>query len=150
MADGPGAVTALFHDPAGLAMDAAGNVYVADNWNHTIRKLSPAGIVSTLAGQAGQFGSADATGTNATFNNPTGIVLAPTGLLYVTDTGNDTIRSVSVGGVVATVAGLAGQNGATNGSGLMARFDSPLGIAADQAGSCALRGRQPAIISFAK
>ena len=132
--DGPVA-TALFGDPTGLEIDAAGNLYIADNANHTIRKLSPSGIVSTFAGQAGQPGSADATGTNASFNSPSGIVLAPNGLLYVTDTGNDTIRCVTTNGAVTTLAGLAGQSGATNATGSAARFNSPLGMAVDQAGT---------------
>jgi len=132
-ADGP-ATNALFSDPTGLAIDAAGNVFVADNQNHTIRKLSTAGLVSTLAGRPGQSGSADGIGTNAFFNNPSGIVLAPNGLLYVTDTGNHTIRSVSLNGAVNKLAGVAGQSGATNGAGNQALFNTPLGIAVDQAG----------------
>ncbi|HZQ47448.1 MAG TPA: hypothetical protein VFC07_10580, partial [Verrucomicrobiae bacterium] len=67
-ADGP-ANHALFNDPTGLAIDASGNVYVADNANHTLRKLSPSGMVATLAGRVGQPGSANGTGTNAFFNN---------------------------------------------------------------------------------
>jgi NHL repeat len=133
-ADGP-AASALFGDPTGLALDAAGNIYVADNQNNTIRKLSAAGQVTTLAGRAGQMGSADGTGTNASFNSPSGIILAPNGYLYVTDTGNNTIRAISTGGVVTTLAGLAGQVGATNADGSLARFSSPLGLAVDADGT---------------
>jgi hypothetical protein len=132
--DGPAAY-ALFHDPTGLAMDASGNVYVADNQNHTLRKLSPAGLVTTLAGHTGQSGSANGTGTNAYFCNPSGIALAASGTLYVSDTGNNTIRSVSASGVVTTLAGLAGQSGTTNGAGNLARFNGPLGIAVDHGGT---------------
>lgn len=131
--DGPAAV-ALFNDPAGLAIDAGGNVYVADNANHAIRKLSSSGIVTTIAGRASQAGSANGSGTNAFFNNPSGIALASNGALYVSDTGNNTIRSVSTNGVVATLAGFAGQSGTTNGTGTLARFNAPLGIAVDNAG----------------
>ena len=132
-ADGPVA-QALFSDPTGLAIDANVNIYVADNQNHTLRKLSAAGIVSTLAGRVGQPGSKDATGTNATFYNPSGLILAPDGRLCVTDTGNHTVRCVTTNGIVTTLAGLAEQAGATNGTGNVARFNSPLGIAADLAG----------------
>ncbi|HZV34041.1 MAG TPA: hypothetical protein VFB72_05645, partial [Verrucomicrobiae bacterium] len=126
--------TALFSDPAGLAMDAAGNVYIADNQNHAIRKLSTNGIVSTFAGKLGITASADGTGTNASFNNPSGIAIAPNGTLYVTDTGNNTIRSITTNAVVTTLAGLAGQTGTTNATGNLARFSSPLGIAIDDSG----------------
>lgn len=126
--------TALFSDPTGLAMDTAGNVYIADNQNHAIRKLSTNGIVSTLAGKFGISGSADGTGTNASFNNPSGIAIASNGTLYVTDTGNNTIRCITANGVVTTLAGLAGQTGTTNASGSLARFSSPLGIAIDASG----------------
>jgi sugar lactone lactonase YvrE len=131
--DGP-AASALFGDPTGLAMDATGNIYIADNANNTIRKLSADGQVTTIAGLAGQAGSADGSGANALFNSPSGIVLAPNGYLYVTDTGNDTIRSVSTSGVVTTIAGSPGQLGTTNAVGSLARFSSPLGIAVDATG----------------
>ena len=131
--NGPGAV-ALFSDPTGLTMDAAGNLYIVDNADHTLRKLTPTGILSTIAGQAGQPGSVNATGTNASFNSPSGIVLAPNGLLYMTDTGNNTVRSISTNGVVNLLAGSVGQAGATNAAGTLAKFNSPLGIAVDQSG----------------
>ncbi len=131
--DGP-AATALFGDPTGLALDAGGNIYIADNQDHTIRFLSAAGVVSTLAGRAGQPGTADGTGTNAYFNSPTGIVLAPNGLLYVTDTGNNTIRCVTTSGVVTTLVGPPGEYGITNANGSSAPFNSPLGIAVDSSG----------------
>lgn len=126
--------TALFSDPTGLAMDATGNVYIADNQNHAIRKLSTNGIVSTFAGKLGIAGGADGTGTNASFNNPSGIAIAPNGTLYVTDTGNNTIRSITTNAVVTTLAGLAGQIGTTNATGSLARFSSPLGIAINPSG----------------
>jgi hypothetical protein len=131
--DGP-ATNALFSDPTGLALDFAGNIYVSDNADHTIRKLSPAGMVSTLAGRPGQPGSADGVGTNASFNNPSGIVFAPNGVLYLTDTGNNTIRAVTTNGVVTTLAGTPGESGATNGAGNQVLFNAPIGIAVDQSG----------------
>lgn len=125
----------LFNDPTGLALDAAGNLYIADNQNHAIRKLSTNGIVSTFAGKIGQPGSTNGTGTNALFYNPSGVAFAPNGTLYVTDTGNDTIRAIATNGAVSTLAGSPGQNGATNAAGSLARFDTPLGIAVDAAGT---------------
>ncbi|MGH7978579.1 MAG: hypothetical protein ACREE6_04345, partial [Limisphaerales bacterium] len=71
-ADGEG-TNALFNAPAGIAVDGSGNVYVADTGNDTIRKITPAGVVSTLAGLAGNAGSADGLGTNASFNSPEGL-----------------------------------------------------------------------------
>ncbi len=133
-ADGP-AARALFHDPAGLAMDTNGNLFIADYQNHAIRKLSPDGLVTTFAGRPGHLGSTNGTGTNATFNNPSGIALAANGTLYVSDTGNNIIRSVSASGVVGTLAGAAGQSGATNATGGLARFNTPLGIALGPGGS---------------
>lgn len=145
--DGP-AVGALFGDPTGLAIDSGGDIYIADNANDTIRLLSAAGSVSTLAGRAGQFGTADGSGTNAFFNAPTGIVLAPNGLLYVTDTGNNTIRCVTSAGVVTTLVGPAGQydaEGYGGEPGFLTRIpdtdgdspqlNMPLGITADTSGT---------------
>jgi sugar lactone lactonase YvrE len=134
----PGAVDghgsdARFFMPRGVATDAAGNVYVADYGNHTIRKITPAGVVSTLAGAAGQIGSADGYGGVALFRRPSDIVSDTFGNLYVTDTGNHTIRKISPAGAVSTWAGTAGQTGAINGTGTAARFNSPRGVAVDAA-----------------
>ena len=131
--DGNG-LAAQFSDPTGLAMDTNGNLYLADCQNHTIRKITVAGAVSTLAGQAGVPGSADGTGTNALFYNPTGLAVDVAGTIYVSDSGNHTIRRITSGGVVVTLAGLAGESGATDGPGSLARFNSPLGLAVDKSG----------------
>jgi sugar lactone lactonase YvrE len=101
-ADGTGS-SARFNFPADVALDAAGNVYVADAGNHTVRKITPAGVVTTLAGQAGVSGSSDGTGS-ARFNHPTGIAVDSAGNVYVADTGNNAIRKVSSTGVVTTLA----------------------------------------------
>lgn len=126
-ADGTG-TAARFRFPGGIAV-LGGDLYVADSGNHTIRKVTTNGIVTTIAGTSGTTGSADGTGTAARFSNPQGIV-ALAGDLYVVDTGNNTIRKVTTAGVVTTLAGTAGTPGSADGTGGSARFDAPVGIAA--------------------
>jgi sugar lactone lactonase YvrE len=132
--DGP-AASARFNDPQGLAFDPAGNLYIADTGNHTIRKLTPAGFVSTLAGSPGLSGSADGVGRDARFDGPESIAVDPAGNVYVADTRNFTIRKVSPTGVVTTLAGQAGQPGTTDGNAALALFNSPRKIAVDNAGA---------------
>jgi DNA-binding beta-propeller fold protein YncE len=132
--NGPAAI-AQFRAPVGLAVDGQGTVYVADTGNHTIRKVTAAGVVTTLAGQAGRKGSRDGSGEAARFNLPHGIAVAANGLVYVADTGNHTIRCITPTGIVTTVAGLAGQKGAVDGLGAAARFKHPAGLAVDATGS---------------
>jgi sugar lactone lactonase YvrE len=126
---------ARFDSPDGIAVDNAGNVYVAEADNYTIRKITPGGVVTTLAGSAGSDGSDDGTGSDARFNRPTGIALDRTGTLYVADSANHTIRNVTSAGVVNTFAGSAGSAGSTDGTGSDARFHEPRGIAIDSAGN---------------
>ena len=118
---------ARFNSPAGLAMDAGNNVYVADSANHSIRRITPDGQVTTLAGLSGVSGFINNTGTAARFNNPRSITLASDGFLYVADTGNHAIRRVSLAGVVTTIAG-TGSAGETNATGTAASFTAPGGI----------------------
>ena len=126
---------ARFAWPSAVALDSAGTAYVVDTGNGTVRVVSPSGQVSTLAGSAGNFGSADGTGTNAQFLLPQGLTLGPSGNLYIADTANHTIRKVSANGVVSTWAGLAGNNGLSDGAGSNARFNGPQGLAADASGN---------------
>ncbi len=133
-ADGPG-LDATFSSPRGLAVDSAGNLYVADSDNHTIRKILAQGMVSTLAGSAGQPGSADGVGSAARFDFPYGVALDGAGNIYVADSGNETIRSVTPAGGVATVAGSPGLRGSTDGVGRLARFASPRCVVLDNAGN---------------
>lgn len=132
--DGPGE-QARFNGPVGLAADASGNVYVADRDNHTIRKITPMGIVSTLAGSPGIWGSADGAGPAARFDSPEGVGVDAAGNVYVADTGNHTIRRVTPDGVVTTIAGQAGKEGTVDGAATEARFSSPRAIAADRSGT---------------
>ena len=127
-----GTNTARFNCPAGLAVDGAGNVYVADSFNHTIRKVTAAGVVSTLAGWAGVWGNADGTGRNARFFQPGAVVVDGANNLYVLDSGNHTIRKLAASGtnwVVTTVAGVPSVSGSSDGVGSGATFDYPAGLA---------------------
>ncbi|MAT53593.1 MAG: hypothetical protein CMN32_03875 [Saprospirales bacterium] len=132
--DGP-ALSSRFFSPHGIAVDGQGNVYVADRYNHTIRKYDPVSkTVTTLAGQHGQSGSADGQGTNARFNEPWGLCATANGTLYVADTKNNKIRKVTPDGVVSTVAG-TGNYGTSDGAALASTFGNPTGIEVDQAGN---------------
>lgn len=133
-ADGPGA-TATFSSPRGIAQDTAGNLYVADALNHTIRKVAANGTVSTFAGGAGSSGSNDGIGTAARFNHPTGLEVDPSGNVYVADTTNNLIRKITPDGTVTTVAGLVGVSGMQDGTGANALFNQPGGLALDAAGN---------------
>jgi sugar lactone lactonase YvrE len=131
--DVPG-TSARFWIPNGVAVDGAGNIYVVDVFNNAIRKVTPNGMVTTLAGLPGTFGSADGTGNDARFYYPAKVALDSTGNVYVSD-GNNTVRKVTPEGVVTTLAGLAGHPGSANGTNSDARFKGPDGVAVDSAGN---------------
>jgi uncharacterized repeat protein (TIGR01451 family) len=133
-ADGTGSA-ARFYYPYGVAADKAGNVYVADTSNNTIRKITSAGVVTTLAGTPGVSGSANGTGNAARFNNPYAVAVDGSGNVYVADTLNFTVRKITPGGVVTTLAGLAGSSGSVDGTGSGARFSYLYGIGVDNAGN---------------
>lgn len=126
---------ATFSQPIGIAQDSSGTYYVADAMNHTIRKVTSAGAVTTLAGSAGNSGSADGTGAAARFNYPTGIAVDNSGNAYVADTTNNLVRKISPAGNVTTIAGLAGVSGSSDGSDSFALFNQPGGLAVDSAGN---------------
>lgn len=134
--DGLGSA-ARFYQPSGIAMDAAGNLFVADANNAMIRKLTPVGTnwsVTTIAGRAGRTGSADGVNGTARFNNPFGVVTGPGGNVFVMDANNHTVRKLAPAGadwVVSTIAGNAGNSGTNNGTNGAAGFNSPLAAAAD-------------------
>jgi sugar lactone lactonase YvrE len=129
------ATKASFNSPNGVATDPAGNVYVADTGNNLIRKITPDGKVTTLAGQ-GDIGLLDGYGTKCLFNKPTGVTYDPRdGGLYIADMSNQSIRKYSgQDGYVVTVAGLRIQ-GAVDGSGSNARFSLPYAVDLDSQGN---------------
>jgi streptogramin lyase len=133
-ADGIGSAASFVY-PIGIATDSAANVYVADKVSNTIRKITPEGMVTTLAGTTGITGHADGIGGNASFNSPVGVAADSKGNVYVADYGNDLIRKVAPSGAVTTLAGVAGEAGNTDGVGGNASFSLPYGIATDGAGN---------------
>jgi sugar lactone lactonase YvrE len=124
---------ARFWAPFGLAADAAGNLYVAELANNSIRKITPEGVVTTVAGLAGSAGSADGLGIHAQFRNPWSLAVDSDGNLYVADASNFTIRKITPDGEVRTLAGLAGALGSADGAASAARFWEPRGVAVDKA-----------------
>ncbi len=127
--DGSGA-TAQFSSPAGVAMDSAGNTYVADSGNHTIRKITSTGVVSTIAGQPGTRGRTDGAGTSvATFSIPRGVAVDDLGNIYVADQANNAIRRIDTFGNVLTIAGSGVSGSSNSATGTLATFNRPVGVA---------------------
>ncbi len=126
---------ARFNEPSGIAIDQAGNLYVTDDYDKVIRKVTPEGVVTTLAGCAGEKGSTDGTGSAARFRRPGDLVVDSTGNVFVTDRSDCTIRKMTPAGEVTTFAGSAGNQGHADGAGASARFTAPAGIAMDRTGN---------------
>ena len=131
-ADGP-ATTAMFNQPLDVAADAAGNIYVADNLNHRIRKITASGDVSTLAGD-GTAAFANGTGTAAKLRNPSGLAIDKDGNLIIADRLNHRVRKITPAGVVTSIAG-DGVSGYKDGEAGAARFADPYGVAVDGNGN---------------
>lgn len=132
--DGRGAEV-QFSSPVGITIDSRGYLYVTDYANHCVREISPDGTVRTLAGAPKQSGNADGFYDVARFTFPFGIVMTPHGDLLVSDSGNHTIRLVTIRGIVSTLFGASGQSGSADGRGRSSRFSRPTGIAVDPAGT---------------
>ena len=125
--DGTGS-GAQFNTPSAIVINSSGTLFVSDSGNHCIRKITSAGVVSTFAG--GSSGFADGIGSNAQYNSPQGIVEDSLGNVFVADSGNHRIRSITAAGQVSTLAGQS-TSGTTDDSGTSARFNTPIGIAID-------------------
>jgi sugar lactone lactonase YvrE len=126
---------ASFNNPTGIAVDASGNVYVAETPNHVIRKISSAGVVSIFAGsEIGDAGSTNGLGTAASFSSPYGLAVDAAGNVYVADLGNNKIRKITPEGLVSDFAG-SGAEGSTNGTSIAASFKGIIAVAADASGN---------------
>jgi len=123
------------HRLKGVTAGSNGNLYVADGGDHTVRQVTPSGLVSTLAGTSGRIGSNDGIGATASFNGLTGTAADQDGNVYVADAGNHTVRKIDPSGIVTTLAGKAGLNGTADGTGESARFRKLAGLATDSAGN---------------
>lgn len=132
-ADGA-AETARFSYPWDVALRANGEIVVVDRFNHRLRKLSPTGVVSPLAGQRAP-GHKDGAASEAQFDNPVAVVGDLKGQLYVADAGNHVIRQISATGTVSTLAGTPGKAGFKDGSASEGQFNSPSGLALDAQGN---------------
>ncbi|MGH7237936.1 MAG: hypothetical protein ACREGF_05360, partial [Candidatus Saccharimonadales bacterium] len=117
------------NNPSGVAVDASGNIYVADWGNNLIRKIAPGGVVSTFAG-SGFAGYNDGTGTLASFTQPSGIAIDASGNLFIADAGDNLVRKITPAGTVSTIAG-SDTSGFADGAGAAAVFFNPLGVAVD-------------------
>ena len=127
-ADGTG-VAAMFSVPSDVAIDSSGNIFVADSNNHCLRKVTPIGVVTTLAGD-GVARFVEGTGTGASFHFPFSVAVDSSDAVYVADQDNNRIRKVAPGGAVTTLAG-SGAQGYADGIGLGAVFNGPWGVATD-------------------
>jgi len=132
--DGTGS-DAGFDSPYSIAVDNTGNLYVTESDGCTLRKVTPAGVATTLAGLSEHPGTADGTGSAARFYFPTGVAVDSAGYIYVADSNNYTIRKVTPTGDVTTLAGSAHHSGSSDGIGKTARFNSPIGMVLDMMGN---------------
>ncbi len=132
-ADGTG-TAAQFNQPTDIAIDGSNNLYITDSFNNRIRKITPSGTVSTIAGNSSIFGAIDGEGTAARFNAPRGIAIDSNGNLYIGDSSHNRIRKVTPSGTVTTLAG-DGTAGYVDGVGTGAQFNAPCGVAVDSAGN---------------
>ena len=133
-ADGVGAAAEFGH-LTGIAVDHTGCILLVDNGNSTVRRITPSGVVSTIAGVARRHGFADGPVAQSRFNYPSGIAVGPDGTIFVGDPGNHVVRAITSSGEVTTVAGTVGQAGYRDGPAETALFASPSGVGCDGEGN---------------
>jgi hypothetical protein len=126
---------AMFNSPCGLKFDTAGNLFVSDANNDTIRKITPAGVVTTFAGAAGQDGTTDGPASAARFRSPAELAFDANGNLFVADSFNQTVRKISTNGIVSTVCGVPRVSGANDGTNSAAHLYNPYGLVVAKNGS---------------
>lgn len=136
----------VIRSPSGIACDGAGHLYVSDVADHVVRRITPAGVVTTLAGSPGVRGGVDGTGGAARFRDPYGIGVAPDGTIYVADTLNHAIRRVTPNGVVTTIAGILGASGSGDGPANAPRFNTPVDVDVDAAGNVYVVDENTAVV----
>ncbi len=135
--DGGPAIDAKIYTPFGLAVDAAGNLYIAVSFNHAVRKVTPAGIITTIAGTASPgFSGEGGTATSARLYNPAGIAVDAAGNLFIADSGNNRVRKVAPGGIITTIAGRETAGYCCDGGfAVYGQFTNPNAVALDAAGN---------------
>ncbi len=135
--DGGPATSALLAAPSGVALDAEGNLYIADRDNHCIRKVTTTGIIVSVAGTGNPgYGGDGQDALSAELNSPFGIAVDTAGNIYVADTGNNRIRKITPAGIITTVAGNGTQGfSGDGGDALLAQLNAPFGVAVDRAGN---------------
>jgi trimeric autotransporter adhesin len=133
--DGGPAVSAQLAGPRGLAVDAAGNLLIADSGNNRIRRVSPAGIITTIAGTKGGIGGDGGSATAAELNYPVAIAVHPNGNLFIADRYNHRVRMVNAAGVISTIAGSTAGFDGDGGPAPQAKLFDPRGVAVDAAGN---------------
>ncbi len=140
-------VSARFSVPRAIAADAAGNLWVADTGNHVIRRVTPAGDVTTIAGEPGVAGFADGAGSAARFRFPAGIAVDPVdGTIWISDKDNHVIRRMTPDGTVTTIAGQPGVPGSADAQGSAAKFAYPRGLVVDSTGAVYVADTQNQVI----
>jgi uncharacterized protein (TIGR03437 family) len=136
---GVSAISAQLHGPMSVAVDGAGNVYIADQQNNRVRKVSPGGIISTVAGSGspglGWFSGDGGLATSGQLNNPTGVAVDSAGDIYIADNGNSRVRQVSATGIITTVAGNGNGGSSGDGGPAAAAGLSPTGVTVDAMGN---------------
>ena len=135
--DGASGTQARLNRPFGVALDGAGNLYIADSYNHRIRKVDPSGVTTTIAGSREHgFGGDGSPATQAQLYYPSGVALDGAGNLYIADTANHRIRKMDSSGVITTIAGTGERGfGGDGGPATQARLNRPSGVTVDGAGN---------------